>query len=197
MLSREEIMEMFFASQALMEGHFLLSSGRHSNKYIQCAKVLQHPSYADCLGQELAERFSGEGVDVVVGPAIGGIIVAYVTAGALGARALFTEREDGISVLRRGLTIEPGQRVLVVEDVVTTGGSTREVIEVVRRYQGQVIGVGALVDRSAGKVEFGVPFQPLLSLDVASYSPEDCFLCRQGLPLVKPGSRKQPGSQTH
>jgi len=196
-LTQEDVTKMFHSSKALMEGHFLLSSGRHSDKYIQCARVLQHPSYADCLGQDLAERFSGLGIDVVIGPAMGGILVAYTVAGALGAQALFTEREEGTMTLRRGLSIEPGQRVLVVEDVVTTGGSTREVLEVVRGLGGQVSGVGALVDRSGGNVDFGVPFQALLRLDVASYAPGDCPICREGVPLVKPGSKKTPGPSMH
>lgn len=190
MLSQEEILNMFLESGALLEGHFLLTSGRHSNRYMQCARVLQYPHYAEKLGAALAEGFKDAGVEAVIGPAMGGIIVAHEVGRALGTRAFFAEREQGVMTLRRGFTLEPGTRVLVCEDVVTTGGSVREVMEVVREKGAQVVGVGVLVDRSGGKVDFGVPLRALLTLEIPSYDAAECPLCREGLPLVKPGSRQ-------
>ena len=190
MLTRDQAVEIFTKSNALLSGHFRLTSGRHSNQYMQCAQVLQYPEYASQLCQDLAEKFAGTQIDLVVGPAMGGIIVAYEVGRALGVKALFTEREQGAMVLRRGFTIEPGQKVLVAEDVVTTGGSVREVIDVVRAQGGEVVGVALLVDRSNGNVDFGVKTEAVLSMEIKSYDPEDCPLCRQGLPVVKPGSRQ-------
>ncbi|GAW93929.1 orotate phosphoribosyltransferase [Calderihabitans maritimus] len=190
MLSQEEILNMFTSCEALLEGHFLLSSGLHSNRYIQCAKVLQYPEYATKLARELAERFLGKGIKAVVGPALGGIIVAHEVARWLNARALFTERQDNFMTLRRGFSIGQGEKVLVVEDVITTGGSVQEVIEVVQKSGGKVEGVGVLVDRSGGHVRLDYPVESLLSLTVETFSAEECPLCRAGIPLVKPGSRK-------
>lgn len=193
MLSQEEILNMFLESGALLEGHFLLTSGRHSNRYMQCARVLQYPRYAEKLGAALAEGFKDAGVEAVIGPAMGGIIVAHEVGRALRTRAFFAEREQGVMTLRRGFTLEPGTRVLVCEDVVTTGGSVREVMEVVREKGAQVVGVGVLVDRSGGKVDFGVPLRALLTMEIPSYDAAECPLCREGLPLVKPGSRQING----
>ncbi|NPV27703.1 MAG: orotate phosphoribosyltransferase [Firmicutes bacterium] len=190
MLTREEALAMFKEDQALLEGHFRLTSGRHSDRYMQCALVLQHPDHTARLGEELARRFRGQRIDLVIGPAMGGIIVAYEVARALGVRALFTERENGVMSLRRGFTIKPGEKVLVVEDVVTTGGSVQEVIEVVKGQGGEVVGVGVLVDRSNGQVKFGVQQEAVLTLDVVSWPAEECPLCKEGLPVVKPGSRQ-------
>lgn len=189
MLSQNEVVKIFQDSGALLSGHFRLTSGRHGDRYFQCALVLQHPNYTETLCRELAERFQGEGVSAVIGPAMGGIIVSYETARALGVRSLFTERENGVMKLRRGFFIEPGEKVLVVEDVVTTGGSVREVIEVVRRLGGEVVGAGVLVDRSNGTVDLGVRTEALLTMEVKSYVPGECPLCRQGIPALKPGSR--------
>ncbi|WP_088555016.1 orotate phosphoribosyltransferase [Calderihabitans maritimus] len=189
-MSQEEILNMFTSCEALLEGHFLLSSGLHSNRYIQCAKVLQYPEYATKLARELAERFLGKGIKAVVGPALGGIIVAHEVARWLNARALFTERQDNFMTLRRGFSIGQGEKVLVVEDVITTGGSVQEVIEVVQKSGGKVEGVGVLVDRSGGHVRLDYPVESLLSLTVETFSAEECPLCRAGIPLVKPGSRK-------
>ena len=175
---------------ALLEGHFQLTSGLHSPRYLQCALILQHPQHAEWVGRQLAAHFAGEQIETVVAPAIGGIVVAHETARAIGCRALFTERETGAMTLRRGFSIEAGERVLVVEDVVTTGGSTRETIDAVARAGGQVIGAGSIVDRSGGAVDVGAPRAALLTLDVPAYDPEDCPLCRQGSVAVKPGSRK-------
>ena len=189
MLSQTEVAKIFQDTGALLSGHFRLTSGRHADQYFQCALVLQHPQYAEILCRQLAARFQGEGVSVVIGPAMGGIIVAHETARALGVRSLFTERENGAMKLRRGFTLQPGEKVLVVEDVITTGGSVKEVIEVVRVLGGEVVGAGVLVDRSNGIANLGVRTEALLTMPVLSYTPEECPLCKQGLPAVKPGSR--------
>jgi orotate phosphoribosyltransferase len=174
---------------ALLEGHFQLTSGLHSPRYLQCARVLQHPEHAEWAGQTLAAHFADHEINAVVAPAIGGIIVAHEVARALGVRALFTERESGTMTLRRGFQIAPGEKTLVVEDVVTTGGSTRETIDAVTRAGGTVVGAGSLVDRSGGGVDVGAPRIALLTLDVPAYEPDECPLCKQGTKAVKPGSR--------
>ena len=185
----DSLLKTFRETGALLEGHFLLTSGLHSPRYLQCALVLQHPAHAEFVGRALAGKFSDDRVDAVVAPAIGGIIVAHETARAIGARALFTEREAGEMTLRRGFRLSRGERVLVVEDVVTTGGSTRETIEAVINADGVVIGAGSIVDRSGGAVDLGVRRQSLLTLDVPSYDPLECPLCKDGIPAIKPGSR--------
>ena len=189
-MTREEIIEIFTKSGAMLTGHFRLTSGKHSNNYFQCAQVLQVPQYTKQLCKELADRFRQQEVETVIGPAMGGIIVAYEVARALGVRSLFTERENGKMALRRNFNITPGEKVLVVEDVITTGGSVAEVIEVVRKLGGQVVGVGVLVDRSNGKADLGVRTEALLTVSVETYDPDNCPLCEQGIPAVKPGSRK-------
>lgn len=189
MLSKDEVISIFQNTRAMLTGHFRLTSGRHSDQYFQCALVLQHPNHTETLCRELALRFAGENVSVVIGPAMGGIIVSYEVARALGVRSMFAERENGVMTLRRGFSIEPGERVLVVEDVITTGGSVREVIKVVRGLGGEVVGAGVLVDRSNGTVDLGVRTEALLTIKVVSYAPEDCPLCKQDIPAVKPGSR--------
>lgn len=188
-MDRQEVMEMFRQTKALVEGHFLLTSGRHSAQYMQCAQVLQHPDLAARLGSALAEKWQGQGVETVIGPAMGGIIVAHEAGKALGTRALFTERENGSMRLRRGFVLNPGEKVLVVEDVVTTGGSVREVIEVVREAGAIPVGVGVLVDRSGGTADFGVPLESLLQLNIETFEADSCPLCAQGIPCIKPGSR--------
>jgi orotate phosphoribosyltransferase len=187
--NEDRLLTIFQETGALLEGHFQLTSGLHSPRYLQCALVLQYPEYAEFVGRALAEKFSDDRVDVVVAPAIGGIIVAHETARAIGARALFTEREAGTMTLRRGFRLIRGERVLVVEDVVTTGGSTRETIEAVVEADGVVIGAGSIVDRSGGAADVGVRRQSLLTLEVASYEPSACPLCNEGVPAIKPGSR--------
>ena len=189
--NEEYLLSVFEKTGALLEGHFQLTSGLHSSRYLQCALVLQHPEHAEFVGRALAEKFADDRVDVVAAPAIGGIIVAHETARAIGARALFTERESGVMTLRRGFRLSRGERVLVVEDVVTTGGSTRETIEAVIEGDGVVIGAGSMVDRSGGAVDIGVRRQSLLTLDVPAYDPAECPLCKEGVPPVKPGSRGQ------
>ncbi|MDR1965519.1 MAG: orotate phosphoribosyltransferase [Synergistaceae bacterium] len=175
----------------LQTGHFRLTSGRHSDRYMQCAKLFEHPEESAELCGRLAETFKkqGRGIGVVAGPALGGIIMAYEVARALCARNIFAERENGAMTFRRGFRVEPGERVLVVEDVVTTGGSVREVIELLRGMDAEVAGVGSIVDRSAGTAAFGVDFHALVPMDIKSWDPHDCPLCKEGLPITKPGSR--------
>ena len=187
--NQQYLLNLFKQTGALLEGHFQLTSGLHSSLYLQCALVLQYPEHADFIGRALAAKFRDDRVDAVVAPAIGGIIVAHETARAIGARALFAEREAGVMTLRRGFRLSRGERVLVVEDVVTTGGSTRETIQSVINADGVVVGAGSIVDRSAGAADVGVRRQALLSLDVTAYQPEDCPLCKEGVSAVKPGSR--------
>jgi len=189
-LSREEILDIFTKYQALKEGHFLLTSGRHSNRYLQCALVLQHPAMAEKLCGQLIKKVVPKDIDMVIGPAIGGITLAYEIARQLGVVALFAEREDKVMTLRRGFSIPQGAKVLVVEDVITTGGSVKETIEVVKKQGGEVVGAASLVDRSDGKVDLGYPLYSLLPMEVVSYDAEACPLCQQGLSIVKPGSRK-------
>lgn len=186
----EHLLAVFKKTGALLDGHFQLTSGLHSPRYLQCARVLQYPEHAEWIGRALAQEFASEQIDVLVAPAIGGIIVAHETARAVGCRALFTERENGLMMLRRGFELNPGERVLVVEDVVTTGGSTRETIDAVTAAGGNVIGAGSIVDRSNGAADVGMRRVSLLTLDVPAYESSDCPLCKQGINVVKPGSRK-------
>ncbi|AET70178.1 orotate phosphoribosyltransferase [Desulfosporosinus orientis DSM 765] len=189
-LTPEEYLEVFKESKALLEGHFLLTSGKHSAQYMQCAQVLQYPERAALLAEGLASQFKEMGVETVIGPATGGILVAHEVAKALGVRALFTERENGIMRLRRGFAISPQERVLVVEDVITTGGSVREVLNVVQEFGAVAVGVGVLVDRSGGTVDFGLPQCSIIQLNIKAFEVQDCPLCAQGIPAIKPGSRK-------
>lgn len=186
----QKVLEIFKKSGALLQGHFILSSGLHSAQYLQCALILQEPEYAKAVCAELAEKFKADKPTVVIGPALGGVIVSFEVAKALGVRSIFSEREEGKMTLRRGFDIKPQDKVLVVEDVVTTGGSTKEVIDLVKSKGAQVIGVGAIVDRSAGKAGFGVKFESLLKLDIETFPPDKCPLCKSGTPAVKPGSRR-------
>jgi orotate phosphoribosyltransferase len=197
-MTREEVLKIFEENNALLKGHFLLTSGLHSDRYLQCALVLQHPAVAERLGAELAAKAKADPkigpIDLVIAPAIGGVIVAHEVARALGVRALFTERQEKTMTLRRGFQIKPGERCLVVEDVVTTGGSTREVMEVAAQYGGVAVGAGSLIDRSLrsdGSVaDLGVPRHALAAIEVATCSPEDCPMCRDGSIAIKPGSRQ-------
>ena len=182
-------MTIFRQSGALLEGHFRLSSGLHSPGYLQCALVLQHPRDAEVLGAALADVVRALGAVTVLSPAIGGIVIGQEVGRALGVRAIFAERQDGALTLRRGFTLEPGEKVLIVEDVVTTGGSTRETMDVARAAGAVVVGACAIVDRSGGKQGLDVPFQALLPMDVTAYQESECPLCHQGIPVVKPGSR--------
>lgn len=186
----DEYLDLFRKSEALLDGHFLLTSGKHSAQYMQCAQVLQYPDRAAILAEGLAVAFRDMGVQTVIGPAMGGILVAHEVAKALGVRALFTERENGIMRLRRGFTLSPGERVLVVEDVITTGGSVREVLSVVREFEAIPVGVGVLVDRTGGTVDFGLPQSSIIQLNIQAFEAQECPLCAQGIPAIKPGSRK-------
>lgn len=187
-MTQEKALEIFKETGVLLEGHFRLTSGRHSDRYMQCAKVFQYARHAEELCAALAGQF--DRVDVVIGPAVGAIQMAYeVSRHIEGSRNIFAEREDGKFTLRRGFEIKPGERVLVVEDNITTGGSVIEVIELVRSLGGDIIGVGSLVDRSGGKADFGVPFNPVVRVDIPSWEAENCPLCALDIPCVKPGSR--------
>lgn len=190
MIDRERVIEIFRETKVLMEGHFLLTSGRHSNQYIQCAKITQYPQYTSEIMQMLAGTFNDDKVEYVVGPAVGGIILSYEMARQLGVKSLFTEREDESMALRRGFALPEGANVLIVEDVVTTGGSVKEVIALMQDLNCNVRGVACLVDRSNGSVEFGTKFVAALTLDVTSYAPNECPLCKENIPLKKMGSRK-------
>lgn len=180
---------MFRRSGALHEGHFRLSSGLHSPGYLQCALVLQHPRDAEALGAALGAVVRAWGAETVLSPALGGIVIGQEVGRALDVRAIFAERADGVLTLRRGFALDPGEKVLVVEDVVTTGGSTRETMDVARAAGAVVVGACAIVDRSGGKQGLDVPFHALLPMDVKTYQPDVCPLCAQGMPVVKPGSR--------
>ena len=189
MLTRDELLDLFRKSGALLEGHFRLSSGLHSTGYLQCALVLQDPQTASRLAGLLAPLTRDERPNVVLSPALGGLIVGHEMGRALGTRAIFAERQDGTLMLRRGFTLSESDRVLVVEDVVTTGKSTRETIQVATAAGARVVGAAAIVDRSGGRPDLDVPFHALLPMDLPTYAPEACPLCAQGLPVVKPGSR--------
>ena len=188
-MTSEEVLALYKNTGALLTGHFLLSSGLHSDRYLQSALVLQQPDMATKLCAALAEKFRDLKIDVVIAPALGGVFVSHETARALGVRALFAERMNGELTLRRGFSIKPGERVLVVEDVITTGKSTKETIEVAKQAGGVVIAAGSLVDRSGGKADLGVPYKSLVTLEVPSYTAEACPMCKAGSAPIKPGSR--------
>jgi len=188
-MTRDELLDMFRGSGALLEGHFRLTSGLHSAGYLQCALVLQHPVEADALGRAIADRLRDVRPTVVLSPAMGGIIIGQEVGRALGVRAIFAERQDGSLTLRRGFTLAPTDRVVIIEDVVTTGGSTRETIQLATAAGCTVVGAGSIVDRSGGQANLGVPYVALLQVSLPTYDPAGCPLCAQGLPVVKPGSR--------
>ncbi len=194
-MREEEVVQRFRRTGAWLEGHFLLSSGLHSTNYLQCALLLQHPREAEAFGQAIARAYLAERIETVAAPALGGLIIGYEVARALGARFIWTEREEGRMCLRRGFTVRPGESILVVEDVVTTGGSTRETIEVLRRAGGRVVAAAAIVDRSGGRADVGVPRHALAAFDVPAYAPDDCPACARGEPLIKPGSRVIKGRE--
>lgn len=189
-MDAEQIMARFRATGALLNGHFLLSSGLHSRIYLQCALALQYPDVAEAIGQALAGRFQGQEIQLVASPAIGGIVIGYEVARALGVRFIWTERQDGRMSLRRGFSVLPKERTLVVEDVITTGGSTKETIEVLSRSGAEVIAAASIIDRSGGEADVGLPRIALVTLSVPSVKPSDCEACKRGEPVVKPGSRK-------
>jgi orotate phosphoribosyltransferase len=190
-MTKDEVLSLFKQSGALLEGHFRLTSGLHSGRYLQCALVLQNPEWAAALGAALAARLRAlsDSADFVIAPALGGILVAHEVARAAGVRGLFAERQDGVLRLRRGFQIQPGERAYVVEDVVTTGGSTRETMDVVTQMGGVVIAAGSLIDRTGGRADLGIPRAALAVLDIPAFPPEECPLCRTGSQAIKPGSR--------
>ncbi len=188
-MTRDALLDLFRRSGALLEGHFRLTSGLHSAGYLQCALVLQHPQHAETLGRAIAARTRELRPSAVLSPALGGVVIGHEVARALGVRALFAERQDSALTLRRGFMIFETDRVLVVEDVLTTGGSTRETIEVAKAAGGHIVGAAAIVDRSGRTARSDVPFHALLEIDVPTYEPHACPLCAQGLPVEKPGSR--------
>ncbi len=190
MMTNEQALELLKEAGSLWEGHFLLTSGKHSARYLQCAKVFQNTKYSEMFCKELAEQFKNDNIDLVIGPALGAIQMAYEVSRHLEVPNFFAERENGVMTLRRGFAVSEGQRVLVVEDVVTTGGSVREVMKLVEAAGGIVAGVGAIADRTGGKIDFGVPFKSVLSIEIESFQPDECPLCKQGIPVVKPGSKK-------
>lgn len=187
-MTEKEVEDLLIETSAIMEGHFLLTSGLHSPRYVEKFNVLQKPVYTEKLCRAMAEKFKDANIETVVGPVTGGILLAHETGKALGTRAIFTERENGKMTFRRGFTLHEGERVLIVEDIVTTGGSIREVIDVVKEHGGVPVAVSMLVDRSGGKATFGdVPSTALLHMDVQTYQPDECPLCKQGIPMTKRG----------
>jgi len=175
---------------ALLTGHFQLTSGRHGAQYMQCARVLQYPEHTAYIANVMAEGLQGTKVDIVLAPAVGGIVIGYELARALGAKSIFAEREEGKMTLRRGFEIPKGAKVVIAEDVVTTGGSTREVMAIAKEHGADIVGTCVMVDRSGGSLDFGVKFVAAYSANIVSYTPEECPLCKEAVPIVKPGSRK-------
>ncbi len=188
-LPKDQILSIFLETRALLEGHFLLTSGLHSPQYFQCARVLQYPKYLHLFAGDIAKHFEYSEIELVISPAIGGVVVGTEVGRMLNARTIFAERMDGAMELRRGFDMHPGERVLVVEDVVTTGGSVFEVVKLVERAKAVVSGVGYVVDRSNGRIKFDAKYYSVLQMDVVAYEPADCPLCKQGSQVVKPGSR--------
>jgi orotate phosphoribosyltransferase len=189
-MNSDQVLSKFAESDALLDGHFLLSSGLHSSKYLQCALALQYPADADAFGHAIADNFRDSGIETVASPAIGGLVIGYAVAAALNVRFIWTERENGRMTLRRGFTVKKGERVVVVEDVITTGGSTRECIEALEARGATVIGAASIIDRSDGSADVGVPRISLATLAVPNYEPQNCPMCIEGGVAVKPGSRK-------
>ncbi len=192
MLTEDQVREIFLDAGALMSGHFKLSSGRHSGEYWEKFWVLQHPQYVQAMCAEIARRYANDGVEVVLGPTTGGILLAFEVARQLGVRALYAESENGVRTLRRGLTLPAGTRTLIVDDVLTTGLATQECIDLCTRLGADIAGIAVLVDRSGGKVDLGYRRENLLTIEAVSYAPEECPLCAAGEPITKPGSRSLP-----
>ena len=188
-IATASVLDRFRRVGALLDGHFRLTSGLHSTGYLQCALVLQHPVDAEACGAAIAERVRGLSPGVVLSPALGGIVIGQEVGRALGVRAIFAERQDGKLTLRRGFSIAPGEKVVIVEDVVTTGGSTQETIDVARAAGATVVAAAAIIDRSGGKQRIDVPFHALATISLPTYEPEQCPMCAEGTPIVKPGSR--------
>ena len=195
-MQTEEVIERFRRTGALLEGHFILSSGLHSTNYLQCALLLQHPAEAERFGRALAARYRSAGIETVAAPAIGGLVIGYEVARALNARFIWTERDGaGQMTLRRGFTLRAGESVLVVEDVITTGGSTRETIRTLTANRARVIGAASIIDRSQGRADVGVPRFALATLDVPAVAESACEACARGEQAIKPGSRKTASAE--
>jgi orotate phosphoribosyltransferase len=190
-LDTAAVIERFKTTGALLEGHYVLTSGLHSPNYLQCALLLQHPREAEEFARALAGHFQDDNIELVAAPAIGGIIIGHEVARQLGARFIWTERVDGQMTIRRGFSVKPGERTLVVEDVITTGGSTLETVETLTEAGANVVGAASIIDRSSGRADVGVARVALATLDVPAVDPAFCDLCRQGVPVVKPGSRRE------
>ena len=188
-MSTSAMLDVFKTTGALLEGHFRLTSGRHSNTYFQCAKVLQYPEHLTAVCSEIAWHFAGKNVETVISPAIGGIVVGTEVGRQLGVKTIFAERKDGVMTIRRGFSLEPDERVLVIEDVITTGGSVAEVIELIKHSGASLVGVGSVVDRSNGRVRLADDHFSVLSMEVINYTPEECPLCKEGVTIDAPGSR--------
>lgn len=189
-MNKQTIVEIFIKCGVLIEGHFILTSGKHSNKYMQCAKLFQYPEYSAAISKILSEKLKKYDADLVIAPAIGGIILSYEVAKQLKIKSMFAERENGKMVLRRGFKIDEGTKVIVVEDVVTTGGSVKEVIELVESYGGEIKAIGSIVDRSKSKAIFKYPYESVIQIDIDTYEKDECPLCKEGSIPYKPGSRK-------
>lgn len=188
-MNSEQILERFRETNALLEGHFILSSGLHSPQYLQCALALQYPFDAAKFGRAIAEHFAGQQIETVASPAIGGLVIGYAVAQALNVRFIWTERQNGEMTLRRGFFVKENEKILVVEDVITTGGSTRECMNVLEKHGAKIAAAASIIDRSAGRADVGAPRIALVSMNVPSYQPENCPMCAKGLEAVKPGSR--------
>ena len=188
-MNQSEILQLFEKTGALLKGHFQLASGLHSDQYFQCALILQYPAYAEVLARDIAQPFRGKGITCVVGPALGGVTIAYEVARALGVRGLFAERVNGEMQLRRGFQVSSEDRILVVEDVITTGGSAAEVVALLKAKSATVAAVASIIDRSSGPPSFGVPYQSLVKMEVRTFQPHDCPWCKEGRSLDKPGSK--------
>ncbi len=185
-MKKAEITEMLKSTGVIMEGHYLLTSGRHSSRFLQCSQLLQYPEHAEKICLEMALPYRGKGVQTVIGPAMGGVILSYEIARALGVRAVFAEPSGERMILRRGFWIKPGEKVLVVEDAVSTGGSVKKVLDLLQSHDAEIVGVAIMIDRTAGRINLGVPVTTLLSMKIESYPAEDCPLCHEGIPLQKP-----------
>ena len=189
-MKESEILNIFKKTGALVKGHFLLSSGLHSDWYLQCAMILQYPEYAKKFGEAVAGKSQYRDITCVAGPALGGIIIAHEVAKALNTRCIFGERENGVMTLRRGFQLKPEDKVLIVEDVITTGKSIKELIDIIRHSSARIAGIGAIVDRSSGKIDLGCDIRPLIKMRIKTFSPDECPLCKENIPITKPGSRK-------
>ncbi len=185
-MNESEITELLKSTGVIMEGHYLLTSGRHSARFLQCSQLMQYPEHAAGVCRGMAEPFLGNGVETVIGPAMGGVILSYEIARVLGARAVFAEPSGGGMALRRGFKVKPAERVLVAEDAISTGGSVKKVLDLLQPLDVEIAGVTVMIDRTAGKVDLGVPFRALLEMEIESFEPQNCPLCREGIPLQRP-----------